>query len=100
MRGYKPSSRRQRTNQQSRRGNQEISLTALPEGQTGEVLRIHGGRGASMRLAEMGFHPGAQVRMESKHSPGGGGPIAISVKGCKVGLGRGIARKIIVKPLT
>lgn len=52
-----------------------------------------------MRLAEMGFHPGAQVKMESKHSPGRGGPVAVTVKGSKVGLGRGIARKIIVNPV-
>lgn len=80
--------------------DQGLPLIALLEGETGRVIRIHNGRGASMRLAEMGFHPGALVTVECKHSPGGGGPIAVSVKGTKLGLGRGIARKIIVKPLT
>lgn len=80
--------------------NQGVPLTGLLEGQTGKVLQVQGGRGACMRLAEMGFHPGAVVTMESKHSSRGGGPIAVLVKGTKLGLGRGIARKIIVKPLT
>lgn len=99
MRGRRPGSRRQQTNQRGRGGNQEIPLTTLPEGTTGKVVRIRGGRGVCKRLAEMGFHQGALVRMESKHSPGMGGPVAISVKGCKIGLGRGIARKVIVKPV-
>lgn len=81
------------------RENQKMPLACLPEGENGKVIRVYGGRGVCMRLAEMGFHPGAIVRMESKHSSRGGGPIAVSVKGTKLGLGRGIARKVVVKPV-
>jgi len=74
----------------------EIPLAILPQGSSGRVVRIIGGRGIIRRLVEIGFTPGENVKiLHSDFS----GPILVSVKGSRVALGRGIAMKIIVDGL-
>jgi len=61
-----------------------------------EIVDILGGLGLRERLFEMGIYPGAKVFIvnNSYH-----GPIVIALNSARVALGRGIAEKIIVKPL-
>ncbi len=76
---------------------QELPLPSLPAGAAGRVSRIHGGRGMALRLARMGIRPGAVVRLVS--SGPFSGPLLVEVEGLRVALGRGVARRILVRPL-
>jgi Fur family ferric uptake transcriptional regulator len=74
-------------------GNRKPVKT-LADAQPGEVVCIKellGGHGFVMRLMEMGLTRGACVRVIQV-----GGQIVINVGGSRVGLGRGMARKVIV----
>ncbi len=48
------------------------------------------------RLSRMGIVPGAEVKVVSKAPVGG--PILVEVNGAQVALGRGVARKVVVRP--
>lgn len=76
---------------------QGVPLTALPPGQAGQVARIQGGRGVALRLARLGIRPGAVVRMVNRGPFAG--PLLVEVEGMRVALGRGVARRILVRPL-
>ncbi len=58
------------------------------------ILSIEGGAGAKKRLAEMGLFSGEKISL--LNNPGQG-PVKVSVKGTKLALGQGLARKILVK---
>ena len=73
-----------------------VPLTALAEGQRGEVVFVLGGRGAVRRLWDMGVTPGTEV-IVAKKAPFMG-PIEVIVRGTTLALGRGIASKVFVKP--
>lgn len=68
-------------------------LATLNPGDAGRVKAINAGRGATIRLYEMGFNTGALV-MVIKNDVG---PIIVSLNGNKVALGRGLAQKIILE---
>lgn len=73
------------------------SLADLSKGEKCTIILPIGGHRAVRRLAEMGLTPGTQVtiiRSAPMH-----GPIEISVRGVSLVLGRGIARRILVRPL-
>ncbi len=72
-----------------------VPLITLNPGEEGEIAYIHGGWGIIRRLAELGIYPGAIVRMENKSW----GPVVISASGVRIAIGRGMARRIFVKPL-
>ncbi len=72
-----------------------ITLADLPPGARARVLYIAGGFGARRRLMEMGFTPGSIVEVISNFP----GPILVMVRGTRVAIGRGVARKIIVQPV-
>lgn len=74
-----------------------LPLPSLPPGRTGQVVRIQGGRGLTLRLARLGIRPGAMVRLISA-SPLSG-PLLVEVDGLRVALGRGVTRRILVRPL-
>ncbi len=78
------------------RRNSLIPLALLSEGCEGAVVEITGGRGVARRLSELGFNPDVRVKVISSHFPG---PVVVSVRGSRIGLGRGVAMKILVKPL-
>jgi len=79
---------------------QEMSLTALKDGETGVVVSINPGRegcgrgGFEKRLMDMGLTPGADVVMV-KSAPFHG-PIEVIVRGSRLALGRGMAERIFV----
>lgn len=68
-------------------------LSAVKAGETVRLARIDAGRGLNSRLAAMGLVGNVEIRVVSSGNPG---PLVISVKDCRVALGRGMARKIMV----
>ena len=70
----------------------EISLENLIKDQTGIVEHIHAGFRATQRLTGLGITPGTEITMIS--SAPFGGPIQIMIRGTKLAIGRGLARKI------
>ena len=87
---------------QSNRFDREPSAPALPLhllrlGDSAEITSLGGGHGVVRRLAEMGLAPGARVTVVS--DAGGGGPIVVRVGEARLGLGRGMARHVLVRPV-
>lgn len=80
-------------------GNSEdlCALTELDEGEKGVVVKAVGGFGLVRRLAEMGLTPGVEVKLLKKGSFGG--PVEVEVRGVALVLGRGVASKVLVKPV-
>lgn len=76
-------------------GGMLMPLSMVAPGREVELVAVHGGWGIRRRLADMGFNPG--VRLRVIHS--GGGPIIVSIRDTRLALGRGIAHRIMVKPL-
>jgi Fe2+ transport system protein FeoA len=58
------------------------------------LIHIKGGYGVYHKLLDMGLVPGVTLEVCYNY---GFGPIAISLKGTKMMLGRGLAKKLIVK---
>jgi len=73
------------------------ALTDLDEGKKGIIVRAVGGYGLVRRLAEMGLTPGTEVKLLKKGPFGG--PIEVEVRGVALALGRGVASRVIVKPV-
>ncbi|MCD6503170.1 MAG: ferrous iron transport protein A [Euryarchaeota archaeon] len=71
-----------------------MSLDVVPEGSEARIVRIGGGRHVIMRLLAMGVTPGSLVRIISNKMHG---PVVIEVRSVTIGIGRGIARKILVE---
>ncbi len=69
-------------------------LTCIKAGKRVLLTSIDGGRHAEMRLAEMGFLPGVEIQVINNS---GIGPLTVIIKGTKLALGHGLARKILVK---
>jgi len=88
------------TNMQNLQGRIEetVSLAELREGEKCTVVLALGGHGMVRRLAEMGLTPGTELRLV--RSAPMHGPIEVSVRGVSLALGRGIARRVLVKPST
>ncbi len=74
-----------------------ITLEKLPQNQTAEVVSIAGGRASAKRLADLGLNQGMQIKILSKAIFRG--PLEIEINGSKLILGRGLAAKILVKPV-
>jgi ferrous iron transport protein A len=58
------------------------------------VTGINAGLGLQRRLADMGLIPGTPVMVVNGYYPG---PLLINVRGSRLGLGFGVAQKIMVK---
>ncbi len=71
----------------------ELPLAMLPENEEARVVEVRGGRGLVRRLSELGFTPGAKVKILFSNSLG---PAIVDVRGSKIALGRGLLMKIIV----
>ena len=71
-----------------------MPLAMLPENKEAKVVEVRGGRGLVRRLSELGFTPGAKVKILFSNSPG---PMLIDVKGSRIALGRGLLMRIIVE---
>jgi ferrous iron transport protein A len=71
-----------------------IALSALPAGAEGLVHSLHGGHEFRSRVANLGFTPGAPLKMLQNH---GHGPVLVAVRGAMVALGRAEATRVIVQ---
>ena len=73
----------------------QLSLCHIKKPGEYEVLDIQGGWGIRQRLNQLGIHVGD--RLFVKRSCIMGGPILIRIHGTDVALGRGMARRVILK---
>jgi ferrous iron transport protein A len=60
-------------------------------------MEVTAGFGLQRRLADMGLIPGASVMVMGGCHPG---PLLIDIRGSRLGLGFGVAQKIMVKEAT
>jgi ferrous iron transport protein A len=65
-------------------------------GEGGTIADVRGGRGIIRRLTELGLAPGVHVKMVNE--AGRAGPVIVKVGEAKVGIGRGMARRVLVRP--
>ena len=75
----------------------KMALLELRNDEFGTIRSVGSGRAERMRLASLGFTPGAQIIMTQNY---GRGPVIVSVRGARVALGRGEAAEIIVERAT
>ena len=74
--------------------NGGMPLVMANSGKLLTVIGINAGRGLQRRLTDMGLTPGVQIRvMNGQYA----GPVLIDLRGSRLGLGRGVAQKILVK---
>ena len=72
-----------------------LSLRDLPPNTEAIIIGLAGGFGIRERLVEMGFIPGTRVRvLDIFH-----GSIIVEVRGTRYALSRGMAKKILVRPV-
>ena len=74
--------------------NGVMPLAMAGTGKRLEVTGINAGHGLQRRLADMGLTPGVCVMVVNGYHPG---PLLIDIRGTRLGLGFGIAQKIMVK---
>ena len=74
-----------------------MTLEQVRPGRSARIVAIDGGHGVQGRLRQMGIHPGDIVLVRS--SGAFRGPLLVDVHGCRVAVGRGIARRITVEPI-
>jgi len=74
---------------------QKISLSELHTDRLAVILSFTSARLETIRLACLGFTPGALVSMTQNF---GRGPLIVTVRGTRVALGRGEAAQILVLP--
>ncbi len=79
------------------RSTRRVSLLDAPPGVFVRVAGVEGGETLHRRLLSMGFHKGDVVRVESRALFRG--PLLVRKRDgdCRVALGRGVARKILVE---
>lgn len=75
--------------------NQAMPLAMARAGEVVTVVGIRGGWGLQRRLADMGLTPGVRIRLINSQMAG---PVLIELRGSRLGLGRGVAQKVMVKP--
>lgn len=71
------------------------TLEKLKEGADAVVREIHGGLTLRQRLGGLGVHP--EDRLKVLRSGFLGGPVLIEIHGIQVGIGHGMAAKIVVE---
>ena len=70
-------------------------LASIPAGSAAVVVRCGGGRGMARRLSALGLRPGKRVvKLSSQFMAG---PITVLIDGRQVAMGRGIARRVMVR---
>ena len=74
--------------------SQQMPLAMACSGEEVTVVDIKAGRGLAQRLADMGLTPGTTLRVLSSHLSG---PVMIDLRGSRLALGCGVARKITVE---
>ena len=73
----------------------EKPLTELKLGEEATIAAVQGGRGMQVRLRNMGLVEGQAVRKLSALA--WGGPVVVMVKRTQIAIGRGMARRILVR---
>jgi ferrous iron transport protein A len=71
-----------------------MPLSKAKAGRTMEVVDLIGGERSTRRLLEMGLYCGASVEVVSGR---GWGPVVLKLAGSRLALGRGMAKKILVR---
>ncbi|MDP8233893.1 MAG: FeoA family protein [Candidatus Saelkia tenebricola] len=72
-----------------------IDITHLKPGEEGVIKEITGGTGLISRMQNMGIRTGETVKKISSHF--WCGPQTVEVGRCKVAVGHGVAKKIIIE---
>lgn len=75
------------------------SLAYLRPGLIAQVVSFTGGKRARMRIMQLGINPGDRIRVLSIGPFGGAIYIENLSNRTRIAIGRGMAAKIIVKPL-
>jgi ferrous iron transport protein A len=73
---------------------QPVELSTLSAGRQGIVHSLTGGHEFCSRVANLGFTPGAPLKVLQNR---GHGPLLIFVRGTMVALGRGEAARVVVR---
>jgi len=74
-----------------------ITLVELKNGRYGIIQRIEGGHGLKKRLEVMNIREGKKII--KKCSAPLHGPLVIEIEGCKMAIGRGMAKKVWVEEI-
>jgi len=74
-----------------------MTLSTVDQGNRVVVRHIQPSRMLTARLAAMGITEGSLVTVVSNKRHG---PILLDVEGTRIAIGRGIAEKIVVEPLS
>jgi len=72
-----------------------VPLAHAHEGERGIIEEFMGGSGAQLRLATLGLRKGDEVEVITNN---GQGQLVIAVNATRLAMGRGLAKKILVKP--
>jgi len=72
-----------------------MPLSYAQEGERGIIEEFMGGSGAQLRLATMGLRSGDEVEVITNRREG---QLVVAVNATRLALGRGIAKKIMIKP--
>jgi Fe2+ transport system protein FeoA len=72
-----------------------MQLSMVRPRQRVKIAEIIGGRGLIEKLNNMGFYPGVEIQVISNRP----GPLIVSRGGVKLGLGYGMAHRILVSPI-
>ncbi len=75
-----------------------ISLAAAPPGTIVRVMAFLGGQCFQQRMTSMGLYPGRELLI-LRGGERAWGPMLLAVGECRFGLGRAMAKKILVQPL-
>jgi ferrous iron transport protein A len=73
----------------------EKYLTDLAKGEKGTIVALQAGWGAQQRLRLLGLAEGQVIRKLSELALGG--PVVVLVNRAQVAIGRGMARRILVR---
>lgn len=69
-------------------------MTAMAVGQSGVIAEIQGREGIRRRLAALGLRVGGRITKESRHFHG---PVTVRLGRTNLGIGQGMAAKVIVE---
>jgi ferrous iron transport protein A len=72
----------------------KISLGQMKAGQSGAIIKIHGGHGIKRKLDAMGMRQGVMITKVSAQIMQG--PVIVRVGNAQIAIGFGMARKIFV----
>lgn len=71
-----------------------LMLDQVKKGEHVTLLAVQCGRAVASRMSSLGFTPGVDIEMVQNY---GRGPMVVNLRGTRVALGRGEARKILVQ---